>query len=91
MDQSARKAFVLRLDHRDVSMDLILETVAHHMTLEYPMLLRAQVDHNETALYAMNMDDQYRVGQLAASALPPRITEAIEALSQHLAQIPPSI
>lgn len=93
MPPEARKAIKLQLDHREISMETILQAVRHNMKLEYPMLLRAQVEHNLTTLYALNLDDRFRVAELAQNeALTGTpVKPKLEALSQHLNNIPSSV
>ena len=91
MDAAARKQVILKIDRRNMSMDVILRAVRHNLSLEYPMLLDATVDHNLTTLYALNMNDQYRVSRLAErDDLSPEVQAAIAHLSNHLQNIPPS-
>lgn len=86
-----RKNIILHLDSRDISMETIVAAVHHNMTLEYPMLMEARIEHNLTTLYALNLNDQYRVQQLAqVEALPDPVQQAVAALAQHLQAIPPS-
>lgn len=88
-----RKAITLHLDMRDISMDVILGAVHHNFVDEYPLLLETRFEHTITTLYALNMNDQYRVSQLAGApqlADYPAVVQAVEALSAHLQNIPPS-
>ncbi len=89
--QPKREALHLKLDGRDTSMEVILGAVRHNFTMEYPRLLDALIEHNLTTLYALNLNDQYRVTQLAqAEELPQPVGAAIHALGEHLSNIPPS-
>lgn len=91
MDEKARKNLILHLDGRDWSMELILSSVRYHMGMEYPSLLEAVIEHNVTTLYALNLDDRYRVSQLAETeVLQADVQEAIQALANHLQTIPSS-
>jgi hypothetical protein len=91
MDETARQQMILKLDGRNMSMDVILRTVKHNLSLEYPMLLEATIKHNLTTLYAINMNDQYRVSRLAEVVhLAPEVQAAVEQLSTHLQNIPSS-
>jgi hypothetical protein len=81
----------LRINRRDISAETILAAVQHNMHTEYPRLLDARIEHNLTTLYAMNMNDQYRVTQLAqADDLPDPVKEKIAHLRDHLNNIPSS-
>ena len=91
LNEAARQQVILKIDRRDMSMDVILRAVRHNLSLEYPMLLDATVDHNLTTLYALNMNDQYRVSRLAqVDDLIPEVQAAIVRLSNHLQNIPSS-
>jgi len=90
-DVQKRESLRLKLDGRETSMDVILGAVRHNFTLEYPMLLEAMIEHNLTTLYALNLNDQYRVNQLAqAEELPQPIGAAVQKLADHLSNIPSS-
>lgn len=83
-------AVVLHLDRRDIRMSTILATVRHHMTNEYPLLLRTPSAQSLNLLYANNMDDHYRVSRLEAApdlAGTP-VQNAVVALAAHLEAIP---
>lgn len=91
LDRPAREAITLHLDRRDISLETILGAVRHNMIMEYPRLLDARIEHNLTTLYAINMNDQFRVLRLSeVEALPPELRQAVRALSDHLHNIPPS-
>jgi len=91
LNQPARQQIILHLDSRDISMQTILAAVRHNLKMEYPVLMKAQIEHNLTTLYAMNLNDQYRVAQLTKAAeLPAPVREAVQQLSTHLNNIPPS-
>jgi hypothetical protein len=91
LPQSAREQIKLRINRRDISAETILAAVQHNMHTEYPRLLDARIEHNLTTLYAMNMNDQYRVTQLAqADDLPDPVKEKIAHLRDHLNNIPSS-
>jgi hypothetical protein len=92
MPQDKRKAIKLRLEGRDIAMETILSAVHHNLTREYPLLLKSEIDHNLTTLYALNLNDQYRVAQLlnAPDIANTPVQNAVYALSEHLKNIPPS-
>jgi hypothetical protein len=91
LPQSAREKIKLRINRRDISAETILAAVQHNMHTEYPLLLDARMEHNLTTLYAMNMNDQYRVTQLAQSDdLPAPVKEKVAQLRDHLNNIPSS-
>lgn len=91
LPHSARQELKLEVDSRPISMETVLGAVRHNLTLEYPMLLEASIEHNITTLYALNLDDQYRVSQLAQhEMLPAPVQKAVEELAEHLQAIPPS-
>lgn len=91
-DEARRRAITVRVEGRDTSMQTILAATQHNLTREYPLLLETKYEHNLTTLYAMNLNDQYRVTQLAqaeAVQAQPAMQQAIAALAAHLADIPP--
>lgn len=91
MDEAARRGHRLHLEGRDLSVEVILGAVRHNFTLEYPMLMAARIEHNLTTLYALNLNDQYRVRQLANDErLPDDLREAVSVLADHLENIPSS-
>lgn len=90
LDLATRKAFSLRLDGRNWSMELVLSSLQFHLSKEYPSLLKSRVEHNLTTLYALNLDDQYRVSKLAAADLPAPLQTTLQALATHLQNIPSS-
>lgn len=92
LDKNARKVLLLKLDGRDMTVQTVLAAVEHHARQEYPYLLRHLTDHSITAIYASNLDDQYRVSRLRDSQLLPAgaARDALARLSAHLSAIPPS-
>lgn len=91
LDEVARRQISLHLDGRNWSMELILSSLRYHLTMEYPSLLQADVEHNITTFYALNIDDQYRVSQLAElDNFQEELREAIRDLAEHLQNIPSS-
>ena len=90
MNQASRKALQLRLDGRSWSMELVLSSVQFHMLTEYPSLLKSYTEHTLTTFYALNLDDQYRVAQLATQDLPLPVQTAVQTLASHLQNIPSS-
>jgi len=89
--EDKRRSLQLTLDRRDTSMEVILGAVRHNLTLEYPKLLESRMQYNLTALYALNMNDQYRVAALAqVEDLPQSVLQSVQTLADHLANIPPS-
>jgi len=90
LDEAARRALVLTLDSRPISMETILRASEHNLVREYPLLMAARVEHNLTALYALNLNDRYRVAQLAAALSHEAARAAVQRLSEHLDAIPSS-
>jgi hypothetical protein len=88
MDSEARKALVLHLDKRDITMDRILAVLLYHARQEYPFLLGNGVEHNLTALYATNLNDRYLALRLGETVEQEAVKKALIALQQHLADIP---
>lgn len=91
LDKKAREGIVLKLDGRAWSMELILSSLEFHLQTEFPSLMASTVDHNLTTLYALHLDDKYRLAQLVQSeALPETMRLSMEALSEQIIAIPPS-
>lgn len=67
LDESQRRALVLHVDKRDISMETILAGIRFHAAEEYPFLLRQSHEHNLLAVHAANLNDRYLVMQLAAA------------------------
>lgn len=89
LDEAGRKNFRLHLEGRDISMQTILAAVRHNLTQEYPLLLKSNLEHKLTALYAFNLNDRYRVTQLTGTpGHHPRTQTALNRLRDHLAAIP---
>ncbi len=86
-----RKGFWLTLDSRKINAETILKATEHNLVREYPLLLATELDHTLTALYALNLNDRYRVGQLAqAEGINEMVQTALQALHAHLEAIPSS-
>lgn len=91
LDHAAREKIILKLDGRDWSMELVLSSVKFHLDTEFPSLLQTTMEHNLTTLYALHLDDKYRVTQLAQSDdLPTEIRPVVQKFADHFANIPPS-
>lgn len=93
LNEAIRKRLMLRIDGRDMSMHTLLAGVEHHLRQEYPYLLQHLTDHSVTAIYASNMNDQYRLMRLRDSDLlteQAAVREAVARLSEHLNSIPPT-
>ncbi len=89
--QAKREEIVLKLDGRAWSMELILSSLRFHLHIEFPSLMNSVVDHNLTTLYALHLDDKYRISQLAQSEqLPVDLRPSVQALAEHILNIPPS-
>lgn len=90
LDRDARKALVLHLDKRDISMETILAAVRYHATSEYPLLLADSDRHNITAFYALNLNDRYLILRLTQSDAIPAgpVRDALVTLRTHLDQVP---
>lgn len=87
LNLAARKALVLHIDRRDVSMESILGTVRHHAAEEYPYLLRRDPGHGLLAIRASNLNDSYRIERLCEQTSG-AVRSALESLGHHLDTIP---
>lgn len=90
LDTATRTAHKLKLDSRPISMETILRAVEHNLLREYPLLMATTMEHTMTTLYALNLNDRYRVRQLAASLTDLSVQTAVQRLADHLDAIPPS-
>lgn len=92
LNEAAQKKLVLVIDRREISMFVVLAAVRHNLYEEYPLLMRSDIEHQLTTLYAINMNDQYRIARLLE--LPELQGSAsyrdLLALKAHLESIPPS-
>lgn len=89
LDEAARKQRVLTLEGRPISMQTILAAVQHNLMREYLPLLDSGLDHSWLSLAAFNMNDQYRLTQLAENLSEyPAVQAAIKTLESHLAALP---
>lgn len=90
LDLEARRAIILHLDKRDISMETILATILHHVQREYPYLLGERGRFNEMVLHASNLNDRYLIHSLAqVEALQQQpLKGRIDALCAHLDNIP---
>ncbi len=90
LDEAARRALLVRIDRRDLSMETILATIRYHASSEYPYLLGEQAAHNVLAVHASNLNDRYlalRLSQSDALQIEP-LRSRVGALRDHLDHIP---
>lgn len=92
MPQAVREQGKLKIEGHDLSMEVILASVAYHTGQEYPHLLNSGTSHILTAIYASNMNDQFYVKRLLESNLIDNrdIRQAVQQVEAHLNAIPPS-
>lgn len=90
LDATQRKARKLRLEGRDITMEALLGGVRFHATQEYRYLLRHPTEHSLTAIYASNLNDQFRIARLREQLTEPDLQAALDGLTRHLEAIPPS-
>ena len=89
LDETARKQHVLTVEGRPISMQTILAGVQHNFEREYMPLLDSGLEHSWLTLMAFNMNDRYRLTQLAESlAHVSAVQQAIMTLEAHLAVLP---
>lgn len=87
--QEERKAWTLYIDKRDLALDIALQTIRHHLTTEYPYLLKHYTKYSVMTIQASNLNDQYLTTRFAeAEILPASVRERLVALRDHLATIP---
>jgi hypothetical protein len=63
-DAPTRQKTTIMLEKRATAVEVLFANVRHNLTLEYPKLMHARVDHNLTTLYAMNLNDQFFIAQI---------------------------
>jgi hypothetical protein len=89
LDESKRTQRILTLEGRPISMQTILAAVEHNLSREYLPLLDSGLQHSWLSLAAFNMNDQYRLNQLAESLVDvPQLQQVIKNLEVHLAALP---
>lgn len=85
----APEALRLRIDRREVSMQLILAGLRYHLDEEFPHLRRRFGDESLGVLRANCLDDSFRLGKLAdALSASPALQSRLRALAQHLLELP---
>ena len=93
LDKNARQALKVRVDGRLMSLETLLATVKFHAHQEYPNLLgHGTAQDILNTLYATNINDQYWISRLVEGDAVQNLLlrTALNRLSTHLAQIPPS-
>jgi len=92
VDRAARENIIVEIDKRKISLETVLSTVKFHLTEEYASLIHYNDEHTLTTIYALNLDDRYRVQNLLENEkiIKSALKNPLEILSQHLENIPPS-
>lgn len=90
LSQAARQQIKLRIEGRDIIMEAVLGGVKFHAAQEYKYLLSHETEHSLTAIYASNLNDQFRILKLREAVEQPGVRAALDALARHLESIPPS-
>lgn len=78
----------VRVDGRTITMGTILNGTNHHLTEDYPLLLRNLTDQTLTALHATSLNDRYRVEQLSKVVEHVELKSALIRLAEHLGSPP---
>lgn len=80
----------LKLDGRVTSLHSALAMTRHNLTEVYPRLIRLDDPHSMTVIQSSNLNDQYRIGQFAASEMiaSAELRGALEELNAHLLNLP---
>ncbi len=79
----------LRIDRREMSMQLILAGLRYHLDEEFPHLRRRFGDESLGVLRANCLDDSFRLQKLAAAlSRAPALQTQLQALAQHLLELP---
>jgi len=85
----AAETLRLRIDRREMSMQLILAALRFHLDDEFPQLRRRFGAECLTVLRATCLDDSFRLQKLAAlPQLSPALQTRLRALADHLQQLP---
>lgn len=90
LDEEQRRRLSLRIDRRDISMETILGAIKYHAEREYPYLLGEKVNDNAIAVYALNLNDRYRIVRLTEveAVSGGALGAALDALHRHLDSVP---
>lgn len=89
LDEAARKAFVLRLEGRDLSLATAIATVRFHVSQEFPNLLRSDESYARLAIQATTVNDQFMITRFAESDnCPDGLKTALQVVLRHL-EAPP--
>lgn len=90
LDQEARRALVLHIEGRDMSMETILAALKYHAEEEYVYLFRHPTADLHLALAASNLNDAFWIGRLKEDAAlqGTAVQQALELLAQHLERLP---
>jgi hypothetical protein len=89
-DEAARRALILHVDKRDISVQTILSAIRHHAAQEYPYMLNNKHDHDFMVMYATNLNDRYlmmRLGETEPAQAKP-LKSAVATLRDHLDRMP---
>lgn len=82
-------SITIKVDGRVTSMTTIVQAVHFHTESEYPHLLMDGIANGETAIYAMNINDQYAVQRLIELGdMPNEVVDALGELRQALDSVP---
>jgi len=91
-NQAGLEKITLEIDKRQITLGTIIGAVRYHLQDEYVALIRLNDEHTLTTIYAVNLDDQYRMQQVLDHAVPESspLYPGLKALHEHLRNIPPS-
>jgi hypothetical protein len=90
-DGTNPQSVTMHIEGRDVTLKHTLDVLRYHAAREYPHLIRSQERHAILAIQALNLNDRFLVMRLCEyEGLPGSIKTAMDALIQHLTQIPQS-
>jgi len=89
LHEAARRQRLMTLEGRPITMQTILAAVEHNLLREYPSLLDSGLEHSILTLVAFNMNDHYRLTELASSLLDmPAVQATVLTLDAHLVAVP---
>jgi hypothetical protein len=90
MTQDKRESLKLKIDGREVSLQLILKTIAYHSREEYAYLLKNLTENSITTIVATNINDEYALSRFIDAKLieNEEVIGALITIHKHIGQIP---
>jgi len=88
--QEKRESLKLKIDGREVSLQVVLKAIAYHSREEYSYLLKNLIENSITTIIATNTNDEYALSRFIEAKLIENeaVAGALIAIHKHLEQIP---